>query len=103
MCVHFQQGQEFLVCMRHIVARRKTREANIVAVSKKQKEVYLIFMGWTHETPKLDSGATRYAEPMESWWFPPVDSPILKKYTMTRNVNHAYDWQKAVDDGTFIR
>jgi len=61
-----------------------------VAVTKKEKEVYLILLGWTHERQSAGN-------PTE-WWFPPKDSPILKKYSMTRNIDHAFEWQKNVDE-----
>lgn len=73
-------------------------------MTKNEKEMYLILMGWSYETPILASGVNRFRKPMETWWFPSDGSPILKKYTVTRCVDYAFGWQKAVDDGTvFIK
>jgi hypothetical protein len=63
---------------------------NIVATSKKEKEVYLLFCGWTIEKQSKDNDT--------EWWFPPLNSPILKKFTATRKLDHAYEWQKNVDE-----
>jgi hypothetical protein len=52
-----------------------------------EKEMYLLLTGWTVERASWDN-----------WWFPPKDSPINKKYSMTRILDHAFEWQKMVDN-----
>ena len=55
-----------------------------------EKEFYLILMGWTKEVLK------------DIWWFPPLDLRVAGKYSMTRNIDHAVQFQKEEDAGLSI-
>jgi hypothetical protein len=81
-----EHHREFSDVMRHTTVKRKMKAAKTVSVSRKEKELYLRLLGWTTEKTREDV-----------WWFPPAGSPILTKYSMTRSLDHAFDWQKNVD------
>jgi hypothetical protein len=66
-------------------------------LSKNEKEFYLILMGWTTE-----KSTVHYYYAGDIWYIPPNGSPILKKYEMTRILEHAFEWQKCVDEGRYV-
>jgi hypothetical protein len=89
-------------------------------VTDEEKEMYLLFCGWTVErgrgaepvvlqlSRRLRPSLARTHgdhrplsgghDSWDSWWYPPKDSPINKKYSMTRSVDNAFKWQKMVDN-----
>ena len=68
--------------------------SNLDNLTQNEKEMYLLLCGWTYEKLLGDT---------DIWWFPPKNSPILEEYTMTRIVDHAFEWQRQVDEYKIAR